>query len=599
LATELQDQKDQGEKSGSKELPPFELEQSLLQETILVVDGEPSNVMLLEHMLRLEGFTNVISVTDSREVTTIYREHEIDLVLLDINMPYMDGFQVMEELNRVTKGDYLPILVLTAQIDRETCHRALKTGAMDFVTKPFESVEVMNRIRNLLGVRMYYKRSRDQNLLLEGKVAERTAQLDQRNTELEGLNNRLRRLVSTRISLAACENSEHVWRLLLEELTRDMPAEGGGIYFRDGDEYVLCHTLDRLPRPARVPLPLAVGTVFEHVAGRCKPLMLSGVSGPLEDMPVDGSRSGRNSVLALPLLDPEGECFGILALKSPVEHDFTAQDREMATILAAHSCVTAHAIEATDEMRAAKEEAEIATRAKSEFLTNTTHELRTPLNAIIGFSEIMWSESFGPIENDQYKGYVRDIYDSGRHLLGVINDILDMSRIEAGREELREEELDVEEIVQTSIRFVEQRAREGGLTLEVEVADYLPSLYADKRKIRQILLNLLSNAVKFTPTGGSVSVVAELGPGGQMVIAVQDTGIGIAPQDVDRALQPFGQVDGALTRKYEGTGLGLPLSRSLIELHGGVLELQSEVGSGTRIGMLLPAERVRTASSHN
>lgn len=573
------------------ESPAFEFEHELHQERILVVDDEPSNVMLLEHMLRLEGFTNVISTIDSREVSNLCAEQGVDLVLLDINMPHMDGFQVMNDLKRVTKGDYLPILVLTAQIDRETCHRALKTGAMDFVTKPFESVEVMSRIRNLLGVRMFYKRARDQNILLENMVAERTAELDQRNSDLETINNRLRRLVNTRIGLVACDTTEQVWRLLLEDLTQDMPAEGGGVYLKEKDDFVLCHTLDRHPKPVRVVLPFIPGTVFEKIANWGESVMLSGVAGPLEDMPVDGSRQGRQSMLALPLPDPAGKCMGILALKSHLDREFTAQDREIATILAAHSSVTVHAIEASEELRAAKEEAEFAARSKTEFLTNTTHELRTPLNAIIGFSEIMWSETFGPIGNDQYKGYVKDIYDSGSHLLGVINDILDMSRIEAGRAELREQELDIEKTVRDSIRFVAERAREGELKVEVQVAERLPRLRADETKVRQILLNLLSNAVKFTPSGGTITVSAELATDGRVVVAVEDTGIGMAPEDLKSAMAPFGQVDGALTRRYEGTGLGLPLAKSLIELHGGILEMQSEPGRGTRVSMLLPAER--------
>ncbi len=563
----------------------------MLQEKILVVDDEPSNVMLLEHMLHLEGFTQVISTTDPRQVMGIYQEQAVDLVLLDINMPHMDGFQVMEELKRIAKGDYLPILVLTAQIDRETCHRALRTGAMDFVTKPFESVEVLSRIRNLLGVRMFYKRARDQNVLLENMVTERTTELDHRNAELQTVNTRLRRLVSTRIGLVSCETADQVWRLLLEELTQDMPAEGGGVYLREGSEFLLCHTLDRHPRPVRVPHPFASGTVFEKASVQKEAVTLSSVTGALEDMPLNGSRRGHQSVLALPLLDSNGQCFGILGLKSHADREFTPQDREIATILSAHSAVTVHAIEAAEEMRAAKEEAELAARAKTEFLTNTTHELRTPLNAIIGFSEIMWSEAFGPIENDQYKGYVKDIHDSGNHLLGVINDILDMSRIEAGRTELVERELDVGNIVRESLRFVAERAREGQISVDTRIADRLPRILGDETKIRQILLNLLSNAVKFTPSGGQVTVSAEMAPGGGMVIAVADNGIGIAPEDLKRAMAPFGQVDGALTRKYDGTGLGLPLAKALIELHGGILEMQSEVGRGTRVAMLLPTDR--------
>jgi len=573
------------------ETTALEFEQSLHQETILVVDDEPSNVMLLEHMLRLEGFDRVVSVTDPRTVSGICEEQEIDLVLLDINMPYMDGFQVMEELDRVTKGDYLPILILTAQIDRETCHRALRSGAMDFVTKPFESVEVLSRIRNLLGVRMFYKRSRDQNILLEKMVDERTAELDQRNTELETVNTRLRRLVNTRIGLVSCETTDQVWRLLLEELTQDMPAEGGGVYLKDRDEFVLCHTLDRHPKPVRVSIPFEPGTIFEKAGSHKEPVTLSNVSGALTDMPADGSREGRHSVLALPLLDPMAQCFGILALKSHIDREFSDQDREIAAILSAHSAVTVQAIEASEEMRAAKEEAELAARSKTEFLTNTTHELRTPLNAIIGFSEIIWSEAFGTIENDQYKGYVKDILDSGNHLLGVINDILDMSRIEAGRTDLIEKELDVDSIIRDSLRFVAERARESKVSIETQIDANLPSLLADETKIRQILLNLLSNAVKFTPDGGRVIASAELATDGGLVIAIADNGIGIAPEDMKRAMAPFGQVDGALTRKYDGTGLGLPLAKSLIELHGGILEMQSELGRGTRVAMLLPAER--------
>lgn len=573
------------------ELSALEFDNVLQQEKILVVDDEPSNVMLLEHMLRLEGFSNVISVTDSREVLGICEQEGVDLVLLDINMPHLDGFQVMEELKRVSKGDYLPILILTAQIDRETCHRALKSGAMDFVTKPFESVEVLSRIRNLLGVRLFYKRARDQNLILESVVTERTAELDERNTELESVNNRLRRLVGTRIGLVSCESADQVWRLLLEELTHDMPAEGGGVYLREKNEFVLCHTLDRHPKPVRISMPFTPGTMFEEVAMRGNSVMLPDVGGALEDMPADGSRRGHQSVLSLPLTDPAGNCFGILALKSHLDRNFTAQDREIATILSAYGCVTVHAIEASEELRTAKEVAEFAARSKTEFLTNTTHELRTPLNAIIGFSEIMRSEAFGPIENDQYKGYVKDIHDSGSHLLGVINDILDMSRIEAGRAELRERELDIEKVVRDSIRFVFERAQEGNVALKVQVGEPLPRLYADETKIRQILLNLLSNAVKFTPEGGTVTVIAEQAEDGRIVVAVEDTGIGMAPEDLTHAMAPFGQVDGALARKYEGTGLGLPLAKSLIELHGGILEMQSESGRGTRVAMLLPSER--------
>ncbi|MDX1575591.1 MAG: PAS-domain containing protein, partial [Kiloniellales bacterium] len=244
-------------------------------------------------------------------------------------------------------------------------------------------------------------------------------------------------------------------------------------------------------------------------------------------------------------------------------------------------------------LRAAKDEAEVASRAKSDFLAGVSHELRTPLNAIIGFSEVMQNEMFGPIGDRHYKDYAADIHDSGHHLLSLINDILDLSKIEAGKFELHETTMTVSDTVEAALRLVEQRADKAGVELVRTVTPQLPRLYADGRALKQVLLNLLTNAVKFTPEGGRVTIGAELGAGGDLVLTVADSGVGMSAEDLEQALTPFGQADSDIARQQEGTGLGLPLSKHLVELHGGSLTIESTPGAGTTVRASFPAARLR------
>jgi len=239
--------------------------------------------------------------------------------------------------------------------------------------------------------------------------------------------------------------------------------------------------------------------------------------------------------------------------------------------------------------------AEHASRAKSDFLAHVSHELRTPLNAVIGFSEIIHREMYGPVGDPRYREYAADIQFSGQHLLAIVNDILDVAKAEAGELVMEDERVDVADVAAASLALIQQRAGTAGVTLHHELQPMLPSVRGDARRVRQVLLNLLSNAVKFTPSGGRVTLRAAREPDGGLAISVADTGIGMDADDIARAMTPFQQVNGILARRQEGTGLGLPLSRALMELHGGSLSVDSAPGRGTVATLRFPATRVSAA----
>ncbi len=241
--------------------------------------------------------------------------------------------------------------------------------------------------------------------------------------------------------------------------------------------------------------------------------------------------------------------------------------------------------------RLAKDEAEAANRGKSVFIATMSHELRTPLNAIIGFSEMMLHDVLGALGNEQYRSYVANIHESGTHLLQIINDILDLSKVEAGKLELFEDVFDLRDTIRSVRQLVSARIGEDGISESVDLPADLPLLRADERKTKQVLLNLVTNAVKFTPPGGRIEIAGRFDRKNGLTLTVSDTGIGIAPADLARVLRPFEQVDSSYGRSHQGTGLGLPLVKAIVELHGGTLELHSEVGVGTRVRVTFPPDR--------
>ena len=277
----------------------------------------------------------------------------------------------------------------------------------------------------------------------------------------------------------------------------------------------------------------------------------------------------------VPLLDEQGKPFRYFAMRVEIT------DRKRAE----HELVLARI-----SAEAAKTIAEAANRAKSELIANTSHELRTPLNAIIGFSELMKMEAFGALP-DKYKAYAKDINESGKHLLDVVNDILDVSAIEVGEIKLNDEPISLAEALRSAIRLVQPRAESAGIALRDDIPIALPRLRADQRRIKQVALNLIANAVKFSNRDGLVTVTANQGLDGHLFFRVVDTGIGMNQDEIAHAMTKFGQVDSSLARKYEGIGLGLPLAQELIALHDGTLNIESEKGCGTTVTVSFPKSR--------
>jgi len=276
---------------------------------------------------------------------------------------------------------------------------------------------------------------------------------------------------------------------------------------------------------------------------------------------------------------------GDLACEIPFEHRVD----EIGSLSRALRVFRDNAIR-TQQLYLEKIGAEAANRTKSDFLANMSHELRTPLNAIIGFSEVIQKAIIGPL-SERYRAYGADIFSSGTHLLGLINDILDLSKLEAGQFELHEEDVDIREAIEASMLLVGPQAEKSRVELSKAIDENLAFIRADDRRIRQILINLLSNAVKFTTEGGKIRV-ASFGTNAGLAIAVSDTGIGMASEEIPKALEEFGQIDSKISRQFAGTGLGLPLAKHLIELHGGTLTIKSQINVGTTVTIVLPHERI-------
>ena len=379
---------------------------------------------------------------------------------------------------------------------------------------------------------------------------------------------------------------------LIQSATRLCKSDRGFIFTREGDEYQPTASFGATPEQLEFlrgrHLTSTSGTLVGRAAQTRQMVQIEDARND-PDYPWSESLAflGFRTMLGVPMLR-EGEPIGVVAIWRDEVRPFSERDKQLVMTFADQAVIAIENVRLFREIQDKSRQLEIANQHKSEFLANMSHELRTPLNAIIGFSEVLLERMFGEL-NEKQDDYLKDIFSSGKHLLSLINDILDLSKIEAGRMELDVENFDVPAALGNAMTLVRERAQRHGITLGLDVAAEVGEMRADERKFKQILVNLLTNAVKFTPDGGRVDVRARL-TDGVLEVAVRDTGIGIAPQDQAAVFEEFRQVGRHYTNKQEGTGLGLALTQRFIELHGGTIRLESELGKGSVFTFTLPGQ---------
>ena len=428
-----------------------------------------------------------------------------------------------------------------------------------------------------------------ENVRLFQELEARTRDLVRSVDELKALGEVSRAVSSTL-------NVETVLNTIVSRARQLAGADGCTIYEYDAgvEEFRLraAHNLDATFVETVRAVPLRKG---EGVMGRAaetrEPIQISDIAAPgvyqsrLRDILL---KAGYRALLSVPLLR-EDQIIGSLSLNRKAPGEFPAEVVELLKTFATQSALALENARLFQELEEKSRQLEVADRHKSEFLANMSHELRTPLNAVIGFSEVLIERMFGEV-NPKQEEYLQDILASGRHLLSLINDILDLSKIEAGRMELELADFHLPQAIDNAVTLVRERAMRRAITLEVAVDDRLGALRGDERKVKQVLLNLLANAIKFTPEGGRVEVRAAVA-NGVAEIAVSDTGVGIAAEDQEAVFEEFRQVGTDYAKKHEGTGLGLTLSRKFVELHGGKIWVKSQVGQGSTFTFTLPLKR--------
>lgn len=472
---------------------------------------------------------------------------DVDLIITDFKMPTMNGADFIRQLRAFPNCYDVPVVVVTVYEERDLRYKALDAGATDFLISPLDHREFRARVSNLLMLRQQQE-----------IIRRRAASLEERLQ----LTNQMR----------ADEN-----RLSSMKINAIVDALPAVVTVRTGEGVL--ELANRVCRQMFGPEMQIVGRTWNELRG-----FVDGRDHALYDERIRRGEVG--CTFEEEMCDAEGRRAVFMTSKVPLRFEADA-DAHILTI----SWDITDRIQAEQQLMAAKTAAELANHSKNEFLANTSHELRTPLNAIIGFAEIIASELLGPIGNDRYQEYSKDIVGSARLLLQLIDDILDISQLEGGRLTLNEAWIDVGEVVASIANSFSLKSSETQTTLELEIQDDLV-LFADERRLKQILNNLLSNAFKFTAPDGSVRLAIQRDPADASIsLCVSDTGVGIADRDMATALARFGRVGHSKLAAPPGTGLGLPLVKELVELHNGTLTIDSEVGVGTRVQVTFPPDR--------
>ena len=510
---------------------------------VVVVDNSATNLRILARLAASLGEAVAVQAfADPAAALSACTDQRPDLVIVSTLMAQLDAAAFVGRLHDEAGCAEVPVVIVAGLDDRAAIDRALDAGAADYLVSPVDHREFRTRVQNLLALSRYARSARED----------------------------------------AASHGTNGLSYAHERLLRVIDAVPALVCATDGDgRYIFCnHRFASFVglRPGRLIGRQPIEAHDDALARRLTDQDARLLSG--EILPPSFEEE---------IVDRDGNFCDLLTTKS------VYRDGDGTMVVTVCLDITARK-RAEMDLIAVKEHAEVANRSKTEFLANMSHELRTPLNAIIGFSQVMAGEMLGPIATTRYVGYARDILTSAEHLLGIISDILDVSKLESGKLELTEGLIDLPKAVADLIVLVDGKAKAAEIKLLARHEGELPLLKGDLRKVKQIVLNLVSNAIKFSRSGGEVEIVLKDNDGAVM-IAVVDRGIGMDPHEVELAMTRFGMVAGAWTREHAGTGLGLPLAIGLADLHGASLTIDSTKGVGTIVTVAFPAERSHPAQS--
>ncbi|HVC53456.1 MAG TPA: ATP-binding protein [Stellaceae bacterium] len=513
---------------------------------MVIVDSSITNLKILERLaISLVDGSEVKAFRSAAAALDYCRGERPDLVLVAGETGDGEAADFVPRLRAVPECIDVPVVVVAPYEDRDCIGRALAAGASDHLLVPIDHHEFRTRIGNLL---------RQPPSL---GAASRTEPAEEPFPALRDAHERLLRVldaIPAMVCATGCDGRYLFVNRAFAEFVGRRARQLVGRSPLDAHDDALARRLTE---------------------DNARLIAAAGRPGAVEDeIEIETGDGDRRILRANRSLYPDGDD----AMAVTVLIDITERKG------------------AERELVSAKEQAELANRSKTEFLANMSHELRTPLNAIIGFSQVMAGEMLGPITTQKYVGYARDVLASAEHLLGIINDILDVSKLEAGRLELAEEAVEPLRLVEDVVRLVETKARAAEIRLESRSEGAIPRLIVDPVKVKQVVLNLLTNSIKFSHPGGEIEVVVRI-RGGGITITVSDRGIGMDAGELELAMSRFGQVASIWSRRHTGTGLGLPLAVGLTQLHGGTLTIQSAKGKGTTVTIAFPAERSEVLST--
>ncbi len=545
----------------------------LTSRSILLVDDEEANLDLLEGFLRSEGYDTLVRTTDSRQVLSLMESHRPDLVLLDLHMPYKDGFAIMRELREhVPADDYVPVLVLTADITSEAREKALSGGARDFLTKPFDVVEVLLRVRNLLETRVLYLRQREARE--EAERAERRAAF---------LAEASRVLAS---SFDTCTTLAQLARLAVPELA-DLcivdVLDGDDTYRQVGAAHVdaekegMIRSVAPTDRTRHHPLAAMFASGEPVLLSEVSDLLLQAMAGG-QGMRKLVEMIGPRSAMVVPLRAGDRPIGGLTLVSAESGRRYGAEDLALAQELARRAALAV-------ENAQLYAQAQAATRARDEMLAVVAHDLRNPLSTISLGAELLLDTTPEDAAHAFQRRHLGTVKRSAERMNRLIQDLLDVSRVTGGKMTMAPRDEDLSLLLAEAAAMLRPLAEARGITFQTRGIRDLPRLRVDGARLMQVISNLVGNALKFTPEGGSVTLAGEWGEDGVRV-SVIDTGSGISPEQLPHVFGRFWQANDADRR---GLGLGLGIARGIVEAHGGRIWVESELGQGSIFHFTLPA----------